>query len=66
MRPGLSPPEQPEEASLDRAVDTAPLCIRDQLRKMQPTEPKSIYLKVQRVLEEEPVAGVILEALELG
>lgn len=30
---------------------------------MQPTESKRIYLKAQSVLEEEPVTGVMLEAV---
>lgn len=75
MQPGLSPPKQPEEASPVKTGDIPPLYRPqtwpsphperepDPLGKIQPTESKRIYLKVQSALEEEPGTGVMLEAV---
>lgn len=70
MQSELSPPKQFAEAAPAQTVDIAPLHRPqtwpsphqkrnlDQLREVQPTDPKSIYLKVQ-CASEEPMAGVI-------
>lgn len=67
-------PKQFEEAAPAQTVDTVPLhrpqtwpCPHPKREsgsagEMQPTDHKSIYLKVQSALEE-PMAGVILEAV---
>lgn len=74
----LSPPKQFEEAAPAQTVDTVPL-HRPQTwpsphpkgksgsaGEMQPTDHKSIYLKVQSALEDEPMAAVTLEAVYLA